>query len=105
LALAENLGARLVVIGDTGQHHSVERGDAFRLLQQFGGLSVATIDKIQRQEGLYRTAVEQISKNDFETAFETLDNMGAFREIVDNEKRYSAIAADYVATTKAGKTA
>jgi conjugative relaxase-like TrwC/TraI family protein len=105
LALAENLGARIVVVGDTGQHHSVERGDAFRLLQKFGGLSVATIDKIQRQQGMYRTAVEQISKNDFEGAFETLDHMGGFREIEDNEKRYSAIAADYVATVKTGKTA
>lgn len=35
-ALAKELDARLVLVGDVGQHHAVERGQAFDLLERFG---------------------------------------------------------------------
>lgn len=105
LGLADRLGARVVLVGDTGQHHSVERGDAFRLLQEMGGMSVVTIDQIQRQRGLYREAVDQISKGRHAEAFDTFERMGAIFEIPDNETRYQTMAADYVSVVKKGKTA
>jgi len=104
LLLAERQGARVVLVGDTGQHHSVERGQAFDLLQQFGKLPVATVDEIQRQTGAYKRAVEQIAERDFEAAFDTLENMGAFRELPLLE-REAALATDYLALMKAGKSA
>jgi ATP-dependent exoDNAse (exonuclease V) alpha subunit len=105
LTLAGSLGCRVVVIGDTGQHHSVERGDAFRLLQTHGEIAVITIDKIVRQHGIYRRLVEEISERRYLNAFKTLEEMNAISEIPDYGQRYEAIAADYVNTVMAGKTA
>lgn len=102
--LAEQLDARLVLVGDTKQHHAVERGQAFDLLQKFGELPVATVDEIQRQSGAYKRAVEQIAARDFPAAFKTLENMRAFREMPIQE-REKALAADYLALLRDGKSA
>ena len=37
---------RLVLTGDTKQHHSVERGDALRILERSGVIAQATLTKI-----------------------------------------------------------
>ena len=105
LGLADRLGARVVLVGDTGQHHSVERGDAFRLLQDLGGMPTITIDKIQRQKGLYRKAVEAIANHEHDKAFAIFEEMGAMLEIPDNETRYRTMAADFVLAMEKGKTA
>lgn len=105
VALAKELDARLVLVGDVGQHHAVERGQAFDLLQKFGGLEVAGVDQIQRQRGEYKRAVEQIAAIDFEGAFKTLEKMESFQEIEDMELRHKALAADYVQSIKFGNTA
>jgi len=97
VALAKKLDARLVLVGDTGQHHSVERGQAFDLLEKRGGLEVAGVDQIQRQMGEYKHAVEQIAALNFEGAFNTLEKMDAFIEIEDRQSRHKLLAADYVA--------
>lgn len=104
LRLAEQQDARVVLVGDTKQHHAVERGQAFDLLQKFGELRVATVDEIQRQTGAYKRAVEQIAERDFVSAFNTLVDMGAFREL-PMEEREKVLATDYLALVKAGKSA
>ena len=104
LLLAERHDARVLLVGDTKQHHAIERGQAFDLLQKFGELRVATVDEIQRQTGAYKRAVEQIADRDFESAFNTFIDMGAFREL-PMEEREKAVATDYLALVKAGKTA
>jgi conjugative relaxase-like TrwC/TraI family protein len=95
LALAEKLYARVVIIGDAGQHHAVERGDAFRLLQEMGEMSVVTVDEIQRQKGDYKRAVEQIGERKFGRAFGTLEKMGVLHEM-PYEAREAALAKRYV---------
>jgi conjugative relaxase-like TrwC/TraI family protein len=106
LDLAENLGSRIVLVGDVGQHYSVERGRAFEILEQFGEMSVVSVDKVQRQQGLYKKAVEEISERRFDAAFDTLKGMGAFREISGKAAdRHQAVALDYRAATRAGKSA
>jgi ATP-dependent exoDNAse (exonuclease V) alpha subunit len=92
-------------VGDVGQHHAVERGQAFDLLQKFGGLEVASVETIQRQKGDYKTAVEQIAQRDFEGAFETFEKMGAFQVFPEMGERQQALAADYVAMVGNGNTA
>jgi len=104
LILAERLDARVVLVGDTKQHHAVERGQAFELLQKFGELPVATVDEIQRQTGAYKRAVEQIANRDFVGAFKTLEIMRAFREMPIQE-RETALAKDYLSLVKDGKSA
>jgi ATP-dependent exoDNAse (exonuclease V) alpha subunit len=101
--LANRLGARLVLVGDSKQHHAVERGQAFDLLKKYGDMPVAVVDEIQRQTGAYKRAVEQIAARDLSGAFATLEKMGAFRELPKAE-REQAVAADYLAQTAKGKS-
>ena len=104
LALAEHLDARVVLIGDTGQHHPVERGQAFDLLEKFAHLSVARVDEIQRQKGLYKEFVKRVVAHDIEGAFAILQEMGAVKEM-SIEMRQTALAADYVNALERKKTA
>ncbi len=103
LALADRLGARVIIVGDDRQHHSVERGDAFRLLQEKGGIEVVTLDEIQRQKGDYKRAVELIEQRQFTPAFEVLTEMGALHEIPFAE-RQKALAKRYMELRAEGKS-
>jgi len=104
LALAEQLDARVVLIGDTGQHRPVQRGQAFDLLEKFAHLSVARVDEIQRQKGRYKEFVKRVVAKDIEGAFDILQEMGAVKEM-SVEERQPAIAEDYVNALERGKTA
>lgn len=102
--LAERVGARLVLSGDRRQHGSVERGASLRLLEEEAGLVPSEIKEIQRQRGEYKQAVEALSQGHVSEGFDRLNQLGWIREI-DDEHRYEALAADYVATIAAGKSA
>jgi conjugative relaxase-like TrwC/TraI family protein len=104
LDVAAKLEARVVLVGDVGQHHAVERGQAFDLLQKSGRMSVVEVNEIQRQRGAYKRFVEQVVKHDWEQAFMSLDNMDAVIETT-LEKRQKLLAADYVAAIEKGKSA
>ncbi len=103
MGLAEKLDARLVLVGDTGQHHSVERGSPFDLMERYGKMEVAGVEIIQRQKGAYKRAVEQIAERNFAAAFDILEKMGAFRElpILDRE---NTLARDYQRAFAKGKS-
>jgi len=49
--IAERLQTRVVLSGDDRQHHSVDRGSPFALLQRLTGLEPATVQEIRRQKG------------------------------------------------------
>jgi len=102
--LAEKLGARLVLVGDTGQHHSVERGQAFDLLQKFGGMGVAQVTEIQRQSGQYKEVVELVAAGKVDEAFAMMEKLGWIKEMTV-EQRQSVLAQDYLNAIEAGKTA
>jgi len=93
--LAEKLEARVVLSGDTGQHRSVKRGDAFRILAEHAGLDLARLTQIRRQSGIYRDAVDDLSENRLMAAFEKLDSMGAILEIPTHE-RHDTLAREYL---------
>ncbi len=96
--VAKKRNARIVLSGDSKQHHSVQRGDAFRVLQSEAGMSVAEVDQIQRQKGIYRDAVEHLSKGEVEQTkqgFQILDDMGAIHEEKDASKRRDMLLSHY----------
>jgi hypothetical protein len=95
--LAERENARVVLSGDAGQHASVTRGDALRILQEQAGIQAAEVKTIRRQRGAYKKAVEAISRGDLEQGFRRLDAMGAIQEL-DEENRHGQLAADYLQT-------
>lgn len=103
--LAGRLDARLILSGDARQHASVARGTPLKLLESEAGLRPAEVGIIQRQEQAeYRRAVQDLSDGRVGEGFRRLDQLGWIREL-QGADRYRALAADYVETVAAGKSA
>lgn len=95
--LTEQRKSRLIMSGDTFQHHSVEAGDAHRCLRDKAKIKTVTVNKILRQKvEPFRKVVEQMAKGKSLEAFQALDKMGSIKEIADNDERLLHIAKDYV---------
>ncbi len=94
-SLANQFDNRVLLVGDTSQHNSVMRGDAFRILQEEAGLKPFSLEKIRRQKGDYRKAVKTISEGKLVDGFNQLDDMGNIQVIEDDETRYKTLAKDY----------
>jgi conjugative relaxase-like TrwC/TraI family protein len=103
IALADKLEARLVFIGDSGQHLPVGRGQAFRLLEEIGEMLTARITEIQRQRGEYRRLVELIIAKKTGEAIDLMEKMGDAHEM-GREERRQALAEEYVAALERGET-
>ena len=96
---------RLVVTGDTKQHHSVQRGDALRILERSGAIAQAALTKIYRQRiPKLREAIEDLSKGRTGEGFEKLDKFGAIQEIADDAGRLAAIAEKQIEALKAQRS-
>jgi conjugative relaxase-like TrwC/TraI family protein len=103
--LAEKQDCRVILSGDTAQHTSVERGDALRLLETYAGLKAAQLTEIRRQKSeQYRDAIRDLAKGDARRGFEKLDQMGAIKELPEDE-RYKQLAKDYADAVSRRKTA
>jgi len=104
LEIAETKKARVILSGDYGQHSSVERGDALRLLVQTGAVECRELTEIRRQRGTYKDAVAAFAAGDPATGIAQLDELGSIREISDDRARARALANDYVASVNAGRS-
>lgn len=100
--LAEQMGSRVLLVGDVRQHGSVERGAALRLLENEAGLKAVELQEIQRQKDQYKAAMKDLSAGDVESGFRRLDRLGWIRQVADDD-RATAIAAAYVGSLKPGK--
>src|SRR4029077_1150254 len=85
---------RLVLTtGVTKQHHSVQWGDALRILERSGVIAQATLTKIHRQRiPELRAAIEDLSRGRTAEGFDKLDKFGVIQEIPDDTGRLAAIA-------------
>jgi conjugative relaxase-like TrwC/TraI family protein len=95
---AEELAARVILVGDVRQHGAVERGDALRLIERDGGIPVVGVTEIRRQQGDYKAAVAALAEGRTLDGFDQLDRLGWVNELPD-ELRYAQLAADYVRAT------
>src|SRR5437773_421612 len=77
--------ARVVLSGDTGQHASVVRGDALRILEQHSDFQSGQLTRIRRQrKAEYRKAVELAAQKRPLEAFAQLERMGVIVESSNN---------------------
>jgi ATP-dependent exoDNAse (exonuclease V) alpha subunit len=75
--------ARIILSGDTGQHASVARGDALRILERHSNFKSGQLTAIRRQrKAAYRKAVELAAQKRTVEAFAQLERMGAVTEIL-----------------------
>jgi conjugative relaxase-like TrwC/TraI family protein len=83
--------ARVVLSGDTGQHASVVRGDALRILEKHSDFKSGQLTRIRRQrKAEYRKAVELAAQKRTVEAFAQLERMGAVIELSDRQMHDSA---------------
>lgn len=103
--IAEQQNCRLILTGDTGQHSGVERGDALRVLETYGGLKPAQLDQIFRQKDqIYNDAIKNLANGDIEQAFMKFDQLDSIHEI-DDESRPNELAVQYVHSLLQGRSA
>ena len=73
--------ARVVLSGDIGQHASVVRGDALRILEQHSDFQSGQLSRIRRQrKAEYRKAVELAAQKRTAEAFAQLERISAIVE-------------------------
>ncbi len=97
--------ARIILSGDTGQHASVARGDALRILEQHSNFQSGQLTRIRRQrKAEYRKAVELAAQKRPLEAFAQLERMGAVVELSDRQIHESA-AQSYLKAVAQNKSA
>jgi len=81
--IAEKQHARLLLVGDSDQHKSVEAGDAARIIEKESRVRVVTLSQVHRQAAnpAYRAAAEDLAAGRFTSGLRKLDRMGAIVEI------------------------
>jgi len=104
--IAKQQNARLLLTGDVKQHSAVAAGDALRIIEKEGGISVARLHQIQRQRGneFYKNAVRLAADGRGDAALHQLDRIGNVVEIGNGKERLDKLVTDYVASVKEGKS-
>ena len=102
---ARGNGNRLILSGDTRQHHGVESGDALRILEWAGAVRQASLSKIFRQQvPALRSAMYELSHGRTEQGFDKLQAYGALHEVEDSAERLQAIATTHLRALREGNT-
>jgi ATP-dependent exoDNAse (exonuclease V) alpha subunit len=92
VSFAASNNCRVVLSGDSRQHHSVERSDALRILEKSAAVSSAALNEIFRQQiPALRAAIEDLSQGKAEEGFDKLDDLGVIRKIEKTDERIKAI--------------
>jgi hypothetical protein len=74
LDYANQNNCRVVLCGDTRQHHGLERGDALRVLEKKGAVRQAALSTLYRQQTPeLRDAVLDLSQGRTREGFDRLD--------------------------------
>ena len=105
--VARRNGFRVILSGDTGQHASVTRGDALRILEQYSNYHFEELSTIRRQKPeAFRQIVELAAAKQTDKAFAKLLELGAVTEtLTDDGQLYQRAADAYLASMKQGRSA
>jgi len=103
-SLAHAHDSRIVLIGDTAQHNSVNRGDAYRILQEEAYLEPLVLENIRRQKGEYKEAVSAISKGKILKGYDKLDELQAITQESDDDLRYQMLSKKYADIVDKGRS-
>jgi ATP-dependent exoDNAse (exonuclease V) alpha subunit len=98
----------VVLSGDTGQHASVARGDALRILERHSDFKSGQLTAIRRQrKAEYRKAVELAAQKRTAEAFAQLERMAAVVEVLadGHHDLYEAAAKSYLKALAENKSA
>jgi ATP-dependent exoDNAse (exonuclease V) alpha subunit len=100
------IAARVVLVGDTGQHAPVAQGDALRILEEHSGFRFGQLTEIRRQKTeTLRETVSLAAKRQTKEAYARLLKAGEVVEQNDIAALHQKAADDYLRVTESGKTA
>ena len=86
---------RVLLVGDTRQHESVEAGRIFAQMQE-SGMKTVKLDTIVRQKDQeLKQAVEQLTRGEVGPAIANLEQQGRVHEVQGHAERIAAIAQEY----------
>ena len=104
LRIAQKFQMRVILVGDTRQHSSVEAGDFMRVLEMHSQMGRCEVKEIRRQiPSGYRKAVQRMAEGDASSGLLMLDKLGWIHESgVDYLK---CAAAEYVRQIEANAKA
>ena len=91
---------RVLFVGDTKQHESIEAGRIYAQMRE-GGMADTTLSHIVRQRNSpeLKAVVENLSTGKIDTAVQLLKDQDRVHEITNKNDRYTAIAKEYVSST------
>ncbi|MBK8001217.1 MAG: relaxase domain-containing protein [Verrucomicrobia bacterium] len=102
--IARLRGCRIVLSGDTRQHHSVEAGDALRVLVSHSQLQSVTLEEIIRQKpAAYRAAVTEVAAGRIAAGYRQLQQIGAIVQTTGNQ--HEQLAQEYADSLRDRKSA
>jgi len=95
---AEDLGAKVVLVGDRAQHRAVEAGSPFEVLIERGKVATERLDVIRRQrdERLRDVVLAASERGGAPLAVQLLEERGRVVEIPDPRQRHERIARDFI---------
>jgi conjugative relaxase-like TrwC/TraI family protein len=96
--IAKELGARVVLVGDTLQHRSVAAGEPLKLLEERAGLKPCLVTEILRQSGDYLKATKALSEGRITDGLAELERLKWIQEIPTRD-RYRLLASAYLAAS------
>jgi conjugative relaxase-like TrwC/TraI family protein len=98
-------GSRVILSGDSAQHHAVERGDALRVLEAAGALQPQSLTEIFRQrDPELRAIVKNLSDGFVDRAVDRLIEQNRLVEIEEEPERSAAIVDKHLEGVLAGKS-
>ncbi len=76
--------SRVLLIGDSAQHRSVERGDALRIIKQSVSIRYVELFRTQRQKTpALKIAIEDLKAGRLQAGWEKLKHFGVIKEVTD----------------------
>ncbi|MGI8604679.1 MAG: MobF family relaxase, partial [Verrucomicrobiales bacterium] len=97
------LGSRVILSGDTGQHGSVKRGDALRIIEDHSPYGFGRLTQIRRQRRAdYRRVVELAARKETPSAFKELERLDC---ITESSEAHLEAAQAYLSARRCHKSA
>jgi conjugative relaxase-like TrwC/TraI family protein len=101
LRLAQRDDIRVIFVGDTRQHVSVEAGDFLRILEAHSSIARCELLSVRRQQPpAYRTAIQQMAAGSVRAGMQSLDQLGWISE--DGPQYIGQAASRFLALSRGG---